>query len=176
MFSLHFSIYYSLYYYYIYLCLGGKTEGKLLGIQILHTEFSAEYWKTCLSYFTLYYSWTHHRSRALCLSRELQIAPSGSQPLWSSLCVAFTIISCTTFKTHSLCFAICSAWHHYYPPASTPPLVLHPRGSPLSLAFSTTSREAIRVCVNACFLFNVQSLFILANEQRMNGMCLHLIP
>lgn len=172
MFSLHFSIYYSLYYYYIYLCLGGKDRG----IQILHTEFSAEYWKTCLSYFTLYYSWTHHRSRALCLSRELQIAPSGSQPLWSSLCVASTIISCTTFKTHSLCFAICSAWHHYYPPASTPPLVLHPRGSPLSLAFSTTSREAIRVCVNACFLFNVQSLFILANEQRMNGMCLHLIP
>lgn len=61
--------------------------------------------KTCLSYFTFYFtlycSWTHHssHSRASCfLSREWHIAPSGSPSLWSPLRVAATIIPCTTFK------------------------------------------------------------------------------
>lgn len=72
-----------------------------IGVYSLSMALYKTYLPYFTFYFTLYCSWTHHssHSRASCfLSREWQIAPSGSHSLWSPLHVAATIIPCTTFK------------------------------------------------------------------------------
>lgn len=47
------------------------------------------------------------------LSREWQFGPSRSESLISSCC--YHDNSMCYIKTRSLCFTICSAWHHYHP-------------------------------------------------------------
>lgn len=127
---------------------------------------SVSFCKACLSYFafyfTLYYSWTHHSSRGSCfLSREWQITPSGSHSLWSPLYVAATIIPCTTFKhiPFALQFVqpgiITTALNPLFPP-----ILLHPSGSALSLAFSTPSREAFCVFYFYLFIYFMSSLLL----------------
>lgn len=127
----------------------------------------------CTFYYILYYSWTHHSGHcgASCfLSREWQITPSGSDSLWSPLHVAATIIPCATFKhiPFALQFVqpgiittpLCP------PPALPNPVLLHPSGSVLPLAFSAPSRVAF------CS-FHVQSVFILAKKQSVEARIPH---
>lgn len=88
------------------------------------------------------------------LSREWQFSPSRSVPLISSCC--YHDNSMCYIKTRSLCFAICSAWHHYHP------------AQPLTEAFLWVSPIPGLFCPStvAFCSFCVQSGFVLAKEQR----------
>lgn len=105
----------------------------------------------------LFYIKAHQSSpswASFLLSREWQFSPSRSVPLISSCC--YHDNSMCYIKTRSLCFAICSAWHHYHP------------AQPLTEAFLWVSPIPGLFCppTVAFCSFCVQSGFVLAREQR----------
>lgn len=152
---------------YTITCIYNPTHSYILSSSVFHLIRILEY-TPCIwhcrrhvypivhSIFLLYYSWTHHssHSRASCfLSREWQITPSGSHSLWSPLHVAATIIPCTTFKHIPFALQFVQPGIITTPLNPPTPVLLHPSGSVLSLAFSAPPGKHSVLFMSSLFLF-----------------------